>query len=126
MVKYKCIKTQCPICGNLGSCQLFLNREGTIRYSRVRHYEGKGKFTYHKVEDLEALKTLLKSQDISISNSKAMGQLGQEQTLEKHDPNLKDLSSVSSGRSLVWLGHQPPTLTTRVQIPATAPITGKF
>ena len=27
-----------------------------------------------------------------------------------------------SGRSLVWLGHQPATLTTRVQIPATAPI----
>ena len=25
------------------------------------------------------------------------------------------------GRSLVWLGHQPATLTTRVQIPATAP-----
>ncbi len=25
------------------------------------------------------------------------------------------------GRSLVWLGHQPATLTTRVQIPAAAP-----
>ncbi len=36
------------------------------------------------------------------------------------DQKLKDLSSKLSGRSLVWLGHQPPTLTTRVQIPATA------
>ena len=26
-----------------------------------------------------------------------------------------------SGRSLVWLGHQPATLTTRVQISAAAP-----
>jgi hypothetical protein len=34
--------------------------------------------------------------------------------------NHQDLCSVSSGRSLVWLGHQLPKLTTRVQIPATA------
>jgi hypothetical protein len=35
--------------------------------------------------------------------------------------NLRNSGSRASGRSPVWLGHQPPTLTTRVQIPATAP-----
>ena len=29
--------------------------------------------------------------------------------------------SIQSGRSLAWLGHQVPNLTTRVQIPVTAP-----
>jgi hypothetical protein len=33
----------------------------------------------------------------------------------------QDLGSKRRGCSLVWLGHQPATLTTRVQIPATAP-----
>ena len=28
MVKYKCFKTQCPVCGNSGSLQLFLNNSG--------------------------------------------------------------------------------------------------
>ncbi len=46
--------------------------------------------------------------------------------LSKHDQNLlKNVSSTEnrSGRSLVWLGHQPATLTTRVQIPVAAPKT---
>jgi hypothetical protein len=95
MVKYKCIKTQCPECGNSGSCQLFLNREGKVTYARERHYKGKGKFTYCKVEDLEALKTLLNGQD------------GQDQTSNNIDPKLKD-----SGSKIVVagpLGFEPRT-----------------
>ena len=40
-----------------------------------------------------------------------------------HDLNLNNNRSFSGGqcgRSLAWLGHRPPTPTTRVQIPATA------
>jgi hypothetical protein len=37
--------------------------------------------------------------------------------------NKPETGCNSSGCSLVWLGHQPATLTTRVQIPATAPKT---
>jgi len=77
MVKYKCIKTECPICGNKGSLQLFLNREGRVTYARVRHYKGKGKFTYCKIKDLEALETLLN------------GQIGQGQTTNNVDLKLK-------------------------------------
>jgi hypothetical protein len=80
MVKYKCVKIQCPICGNLGSCQLFLNREGRLTYARVRHYKGKGKFSYCKIADLEALKTLLN------------GQVGQGQTTNNVDLKFKDTS----------------------------------
>jgi hypothetical protein len=79
-VKYKCIKTECPECGILGSCQLFLNREGRVTYARVRHYKGKGKFTYCKITNLQALKTLLS------------GQVGQGQTASNVDPELKGSS----------------------------------
>ena len=39
----------------------------------------------------------------------------------KSRPFYRTNSAHRSGRSLVWLGHQPATLTTRVQIPAAAP-----
>ena len=80
MVKYKCFKTKCPICGNTGSLQLFLNKQGRITYARVRHYKGKGKFTYCKITDLQALETLLN------------GQGGQGQTTTNIDLELKDAS----------------------------------
>ena len=100
MVKYKCFKTECPICGNFGSLQLFINKEGKTTYARVRHYQGKGKFIYCKVEDLQALKTLLN------------GQAGQDQTSNNIDPkqnngdqNLKvnsfnlETGNIQEGRS---------------------------
>ena len=69
-----------------GLAQIFLNKEGTIRYARIRHYSHndavthKPQFTYCKIEDLESLKTLLKTQDISLSTEKAnSGQIGQSQ-----------------------------------------------
>ena len=123
-MKIKCIKAECPSCKSIGSVQLFLNRNGAVTYARTRHYSHIDKdskrpqFTYCRISDLEALQTLIKSQGISLSVNKAdIGQIGQEQI---HDQRLKELSPKSCGRSLVWLGHQPPTLTTRVQIPATA------
>jgi hypothetical protein len=97
-MKIKCVKMQCPICHIIGSAQLFLNKKNEIRYARIRHYKGlnefkKPQFDYHKVEDLEALKTLLKTNGISFSTSKAdVGQLGQAQTVNYVAPKLKDSS----------------------------------
>ena len=83
-MKIKCVKLQCPICNKSGSCQLFLNRLGQIRYARVRHYSHidkdsrKPQFTYHKLEDLDALKTLLSQQGIQLNTDKTIsGQTGQ-------------------------------------------------
>ncbi len=124
MGKVRCLRAKCSICKLIGSIQLFLNRNGAVTYARTRHYSHldkdskKPRFTYCKIENLKALETLIKSQGISLSVKADTGQVGQAQN---HDQHLSNSSLKSSGRSLVWLGHQPPTLTTRVQIPATAP-----
>jgi hypothetical protein len=100
----------CEVCKESGYLQQLGN------YFRVRHYAGKDKNTgkarfYHQQTKEYAL-----SQMNIKQTSKPIEQMNNTEHL-----NLKDLSLISSGRSLVWLGHQPPTLTTRVQIPATAP-----
>ncbi len=123
MVKYKCLRAECPVCKLNGSIQLFLNRNGAATYARTRHYSHldkqshKPQFTYCRIENLGELETLIESQGINQSFKTDTGQVGQQQN---HDQKLAESSLKSSGRSLVWLGHQPPTLTTRVQIPATA------
>jgi hypothetical protein len=63
---------------------------------------------------------------LSKRNEKDLSQSTQTKNLTDGSGDLKAPQSSSNlenhgGRSLVWLGHQPPTLTTRVQIPATAP-----
>jgi hypothetical protein len=115
MVKYKCVKMECPICHVFGLAQIFLNNDGKVRYCRIRHYlrvdptSKKPMFEYHKVEDLEALKTLLKSQGISLSTDKAkVGQAGQGQTKNIHAPKLynSSLNQQNTGAgSLARLGH---------------------
>jgi hypothetical protein len=129
MVKYKCIKMECPTCHIVGSAQLFLNKNGEIRYARVRHYKGlnenkKPQFEYHKIENLETLKTLLKTQDTSMSNSKAIGQLGQGQTSKIHDPEIKDTSLKQQNKclgSLAWWGTALVRRRSRDQSPPEAP-----
>ena len=96
----------------MGLAQIFFNKAGSIRYARIRHYSHndaishKPQFTYCKVEDLESLKTLLKSQDISLSIEKAeSGQIGQSQNKKEYDLNSPNNSLVQqnkSGRRLVW------------------------
>jgi hypothetical protein len=112
MVKYKCVKIECPQCHVAGSVQLFINKDGKLRYARTRHYiklvDGKPRFSYCRIEDLEALKTLLSQQGISLLT---IGQNGQGQKLNTHDPQLR-----SSRRNLQtrWAGssvrieHHPP------------------
>ena len=113
MVKYKCFKTQCPECGNSGSLQLFINKSNRVTYARVRHHQGKGKYTYCKIEDLHALKTLLSNKGIQLSTDEAKpGQVGQEVRFQTHDPQLRSSSSISQNKH--WAGssarieHHPP------------------
>ena len=111
MGKIKCLKLECK-CGREGLAQVFLRKDGNISYARVRHFSHtdkvshKPQFTYCKVADLDALKTLLKSQGISLSIDKAeVGQQGQGQTDKNHD--LKNSASSlnqqnQGGCRLVW------------------------
>ena len=106
----------CQVCSQEGYLQQLGN------YFRVRHYAGinpetgKAKFYYH-----QQTKEYAENQITQIKKHGNLKQQPLEQLNNVDQSNLKDLSSKSSGRSLVWLGLQPPTLTTRVQIPATAP-----
>ena len=80
MTKIKCVKLECPVCHKVGSAQLFLNKNNQVRYCRVRHYTGlnefkKQQFTYHKINDLLSLKTLLENQGFQFQT--ATGQSGQ-------------------------------------------------
>jgi hypothetical protein len=79
-------------------------------YARVRHFKGKGKFIYCKIEDIDALKTLLKSQGISLNTEKAIGQLGQSKAVSNNDLEHRNSSLIQQnkgGRRLVGLGHKP-------------------
>jgi hypothetical protein len=114
MGRIKCVKMQCTVCGNSGSCQLFLNRKGLIKYARVRHYSHtdkeshKPQFTYCKIEDLQALKTLLLNKGISLSTDRAnSGQTGQKSNAQIHDPKLKVLNPNTSVEPP--LGFEPRT-----------------
>ena len=108
-MKIKFVKLEFPICHNIGLAQVFLRKDGSISYARVRHYSHRDKvshkpqFTYCKIEDLEALKTLIESQGISLSNNKAkMGQVGQNQTDKNHD--LENSNSTLKQKNNVRLG----------------------
>ena len=110
-MKIKCVKEECPNCKQTGSIQLFMNRDGEVRYARVRHYSHldkdskKPQFTYCKVEDLQALKTLLSKQSIPLTTDKGNGSIGQGQSGNIHDPKLQESSPIQEntcGRRLVW------------------------
>lgn len=104
------MKIKCEVCGNQGQLQHL-----SKNYFRVKHYsgsvDGRLKFEYHK-QSLAYVRNML----------------GISRETKPIDPNSIDLKLNSNGseslnqggRSLAWLGHRPPTPTTRVQIPATA------
>jgi hypothetical protein len=114
MGRIKCLKLECNTCHKVGLAQIFLNKNGEIRYARIRHFSHtdkvshKPQFTYCKIEDLDALETLLSQQGFSPL---PVGQDGQGQKLNTHDPQLR-----SSRRNLEnkWAGssarteHHPP------------------
>jgi hypothetical protein len=94
--------------------QLFLNKKNQIRYARIRHYKGlsknkKPQFEYHKVEDLETLKTF-KTKGVSFSISKAdVGQIGQDQTENNVAPKLNNSNFNQSVEPRA--GFDPATIT---------------
>ena len=110
-MKIKCVKLLCQ-CKKVGLAQIFLNRAGEIKYAKIRHYSHldaishKPQFTYYKIEDLESLKTLLKSQGISLNTERAInGQLGQSESKKVYDQEDSEKSLVQqnmSGCRLVW------------------------
>jgi hypothetical protein len=111
------VKIECEVCHQVGYLQQLGN------YFRVRHYAGidkntgKARFYYH-----QQTKEYAESQLAGMEKEENLQQSNSIDQLNNHEHlNLSNSSLISSGRSLVWLGHQPPTLTTRVQIPATAP-----
>jgi hypothetical protein len=117
------MRIKCEVCGEYGYIQKLGN------YYRVRHYsseareKGKYSFYYHKqtVGYAEEQLKALEPKDVCSSNLEHKGKSSvQEARILKPNSSIK--SKKKSGCSLVWLGHQPATLTTRVRIPATAPL----
>ena len=118
MGKTKCIRNiRCELCNTNGMLQMFFNSNNEVRYARIRHYigvnpnTGKSRFVYHR-QTLEYVQSILKQDNTDHIDH------------DIHDQKLNVNGSFTenvSGRSLVWLGHQPATLTTRVQISAAAP-----
>ena len=117
-MKIKCVKAECPVCKVTGSIQLFLNRSGEIRYARTRHYSHidkvskKPQFTYCKINDLEALQTLIKSQSISLNTEEVTaGQVGHGRGFVSLDPQLGGCATVHQtgqrASSSVRIEHQP-------------------
>ena len=111
--KTKCIKDfPCEVCNCKGMLQIL-----TKNYARVRHYvrleNGKPVFQYHR-NSIEYINRILesKSRNPDLTND--------QHSIDQKVDNSNLNNQNSSGRSPAWLGHQPPTLTTRVQIPATA------
>ena len=114
-MKIKCIKLQCPICNKSGSCQLFLNKLGQIRYSRVRHYSHidkdsrKPQFTYHKINNLEALKTLLSNKNIQLNTNKTNnGQTGQVDYIDQKLGETSLKTRIEGAGSSARIEHHPP------------------
>jgi hypothetical protein len=116
MGRIKCLKLKCE-CGKEGLAQVFLRKDGSISYARTRHFSHtdkvshKPQFTYCKMEDLDALKTLLLNQGVSLSVDMAKsGKIGQGQTDKNHDLELKESSSNNKNKwtgSSVRIEHQP-------------------
>jgi hypothetical protein len=108
-MKYKCVNSQCQVCGKVSLIQLFFGSTGELSYGRARHYIGKkyGKpqFTYH-VQSMETLKDLLKSQDISLDTEKAVsghiGQVGSKKVPDLENPKDSLVQQNKGGRRLVW------------------------
>ena len=105
-MKIKCTRVPCQICNKLASIQLFYNQSGDTKYPRARHYtstlNGKPQFQYH-VQNIDALKTLLKTQSISLTTEKAQsGQVGQAKHIDQLNPENSLNQQNSWGCRLAW------------------------
>ncbi len=89
-----------------------------MRYARARHHShldkdsNKPQFTYCKIAELPALKTLLLNKGISLNTDKSTaGQVGQANGFAKLDPQLRGCATVQQNKpwtgSSVRIEHQP-------------------
>ena len=117
-MKYKCFKSQCPICHNTGSIQLFINKKQEVRYARTRHsflYKDskKQQVTYCKINNKEELKTLLSKQGITLTTT-ASGQAGQTKGFANLDHQHGGCATKQQNKprasSSARIEHQPPKL----------------
>ena len=117
------INIYCPKCNLQGS----LHTKKTIHgnYWRIAHYIGlKGKTRKIKWCYIgKELPNNIKEQVITQKQEVITQEFTQNTSYPEKSKSVffyKNNFRCKSGRSLVWLRHQPATLTTRVQIPATA------
>jgi hypothetical protein len=132
MVRIKCVKLdKCPICGEKGSCQVFLTKQNKLKYGRVRHIIHKGEtgynatnkynFNYCKIANLNQLETLLNSigfklpqaqQNASVTNNDCeIGQVGQDSMgnqAKLGQANSGLISKIKGAGSSVRIEHHPP------------------
>lgn len=118
-MKYRCFKSECPECHSVGSIQLFINNKHEVRYARTRHSylakdSKKQQFTYCKINDIEALKTLLSQQITSLTTSTTLGQTGHGMGFVSLDPQLRGCATIKQtghwACSSARIEHQPPKL----------------
>ena len=121
-MRIKCVKLPCLECGKPGSTQLFLNKLDQIRYARTRHYSHidkvskKPQFIYHKIDDLEALKTLLSNHNIQLNNNKTeKGQTGQQINIDQKLKQTSHKQRISGASSSARIEHHPPKVGVRNQ-----------
>jgi hypothetical protein len=118
-MKIKCVKAECPNCKTVGSIQLFMNRNGEVRYARTRHYSHidkdskKPQFTYCKIENLEALEELLRKLGYSLPTANGqvvtMGQATQEPSIETSNSIQNTQAFSKNIKNAGPLGFEPRT-----------------
>jgi hypothetical protein len=80
MAKIKCFRFECQECGMKSSIQVFYRKDGSIGYSRARHFGADKKFYYHQ-QSLEYVNQKLRELGIDhgqVSGNKSIEQSGKE------------------------------------------------
>ena len=94
-----------------------MNNSLEVRYARTRHYSHiskdshKPQFTYCKIENLQALKTLLSDKLIHSTGKATAGQVGQDIGFANHDPTM---ASWGAGVSVKVDSWSPPTCSPKI------------
>jgi hypothetical protein len=105
-MQFKCIQGKCQVCGKVSTIQLFIRTNHELAYARARHdsgtLNGKPQFQYHP-QNVDVLKTLLKTQSISLTTEKAQnGQVGQANNIDLLKPQKSLNQQNSRGCRLAW------------------------
>ena len=99
-MKYKCFKSECPICHQSGSIQLFLNNKGEVRYARTRHSATRQRFqeaTIHILQNtrLRSIENFIIKQRISLTRQAQQVKLVKQWDLKPLTHNLEAVPQFS-------------------------------